>query len=428
MRRRRAWLAWLVGGVAALLIGCATTAPSPRVTPEPASPADAPIIREAATLTYWEEEGDDGDVLLDRLTAEFRQRYPLVAIERVHLSSEELLDRIRRGGAPDLARCASDCTGPISASGQFRPAAGLFDQTFLARFLPGALEAATLDGVVWGIPDNYGGSLLLIYNKDLVSAVPTDTETWIAQLRSLTNPVEDRWGLAYFLEEPYWLAPWIGGFGGWLIDEAGRPTLDTPAGRAALRFVRRLRLEEGVTPPRADYDMALDYFRQGRAAYLIDGDWSLERLREAGISFGIAALPTVRETGLPPTPAATARHWFIGRSSAASPAQRAAAAAFVAYMSGAQAQQRWLVSAGRLPSAAAIADSPAIAADPLLAGAMAQLRRSRGLPAAAAMRCVWRAMRPPLVGVMAGQAEPEAAAAAMQAAADACIKEGGRLP
>lgn len=381
-------------------------------------------VTEAVTLTYWEEEPDDGDVLLDGLVAEFIKAHPLVTVERVHLSYEELLDKIEHGGAPDLARCASECAGPLSASGGFLPAGELFDPAFLGRFRPGAVEAATIGGVAWGIPDNTGSFLLLIYNKNLAPAPPADTEAWIAQLKTLTVADEDRWGLVYFLDEPYWLAPWIGGFGGWMLDGAGRPTLDAPAVVDALRFVRRLRLAEGVTPPQADYDMALDYFIQGRAAYLIDGDWSLERLREAGMSFGVAPLPRVSATGLAPTPLASGKHWFIGRSSETSPAKRVAAKVFVEWMTAARAQSRWLEKARRLPSLAETAASPVIAADPILAGEMAQLRHARGLPAAPEMPCVWRAMRPGLEAVMAGATSPEAASRAMQADATACIAAG----
>lgn len=385
-------------------------------TPSGRSPAS-----EAVTITYWEEEPDDGDVLLDALAAEFMAAHPSVTVARVHLSYEELLDRVKRGDAPDLVRCPSDCTAALSSSGRFVPVSALLAPAFLSQFLPGALEAATLDGEVWGAPDNYGSVLLLIYNTNQVSAPPTDTEAWIARLKALTDANEDRWGLVYFLDEPYWLMPWIGGFGGWPVDAAGRPTLDTPAVVEALRFVRRLRLEEGVTPPRADYDMALDYFRQGRAAYLIDGDWSLERLREAGIPFDVAPLPQVSASGLAPTPVATARHWFIGRTTATAPARRIAVTAFVEWMTSAPAQRRWLEKARRLPSAAEVAAAPLPAGDPALAGVLAQLQQSRGLPAAPTMRCIWRAMRPGLEAVMAGGASPEAASLAMQADARACL-------
>ena len=261
------------------------------------TPAAQPIL-----LTYWEEEGDDGDVLLDSLANEFMRANPHVKVERVHFGYEELLDKLKTADAPDLVRCLSDCAGPFSKSGRFRPADGLFDRAFLDRFFPGALAAATVSGTLWGIPDNYGNHLMLIYNKDLVRDVPSDTDAWISQFKTLTQADERQYGLSYFLEEPYWLVPWIGGFGGWLLDSHDNPTLDTQATIDALQFVRSLKTEHQVVPPVADYDIAFDYFKQGLAAYLIDGDWSLDRLRDAGANFGVTPLPRVSATGLDPTP------------------------------------------------------------------------------------------------------------------------------
>jgi arabinogalactan oligomer/maltooligosaccharide transport system substrate-binding protein len=382
------------------------------------TPAAQPIL-----LTYWEEEGDDGDVLLDSLANEFMRANPHVKVERVHFGYEELLDKLKTADAPDLVRCLSDCAGPFSKSGRFRPADGLFDRAFLDRFFHGALAAATVSGTLWGIPDNYGNHLMLIYNKDLVRDVPSDTDAWISQFKTLTQADERQYGLSYFLEEPYWLVPWIGGFGGWLLDSHDNPTLDTQATIDALQFVRSLKTEHQVVPPVADYDIAFDYFKQGLAAYLIDGDWSLDRLRDAGANFGVTPLPRVSATGLDPTPVTSGKFWFVGQAAGKDAARLDAARQFAEFMTSARAQERWLDKAGRLPSAVAVAKSPKIAASPILSGAMAQLSRGRGLPPAPEMRCVWSAMRPGLEAVLADRTTPAAAAKAMQAEAVACVEK-----
>ncbi|MEJ5197344.1 MAG: hypothetical protein WHX53_00330, partial [Anaerolineae bacterium] len=209
--------------IVALLAGCSGgPGGAPGRTAQPAGPTVASAVK----LIYWEEEADDGDVVLDDLAAEFMRQNPAVRVERVHLSFEELAHRIESGGTmPDLVRCISDCTAPLARSGRFRPAADLFPNTFPAHFLAGAIEAARFDGKIWGIPDNYDESLLLIYNTTLVEAPAADTDAWIVQLKALTAADADRFGLAYNLNEPYWLIPWIGGFGGWILDRADRPTL-----------------------------------------------------------------------------------------------------------------------------------------------------------------------------------------------------------
>ncbi len=70
--------------------------PSPRVTP------GGPI-----TLTYWEEDNDAADVLLDELTAAFTAANPEITIERTHYSYNDLRNQFRAeslfaGEPPDL--------------------------------------------------------------------------------------------------------------------------------------------------------------------------------------------------------------------------------------------------------------------------------------------------------------------------------------
>ena len=417
----------LMLSVACLLLVACSTAPRQAVAPDAAAP-DAVAASSAPTaqpilLTYWEEEGDDGDVLLDSLANEFMRANPHVRVERVHFGYEELLDKLKTADAPDLVRCLSDCAGPFSKSGRFRPADGLFDRGVLDRFFPGALAAATVTGTLWGIPDNYGNHLMLIYNKDLVRDVPGDTDAWIDQLKTLTQAGERKYGLSYYLQEPYWLMPWLGGFGGWPLDERDNPTLDTQAMIDALQFAKSLKIEHQVVPPEVDYDVAFDYFKQGLTAYLIDGQWSLDRLREAGANFGVAPLPKMSATGLDPTPLTSGKFWFVGQSAGKDPARLDAARQFAEFMTSPRAQERWLDKAGRLPSAVEVAKSPKIAASPTLTGAMVQLSRGRGLPPAPEMRCVWSAMRPGLEAVLADRTTPAAAAKAMQAEAVACVEK-----
>ncbi len=402
--------------------GPATLQPTP--TPIPQTPTPGPL-----TLVYWEEESDDGDVLLDELAAEFMRANPDIVVQRAHYRYEELSLLFRTaalsGAGPDLVRAPGEFTEPFVTLGIIEPAAALFDEQTLNRFLEGARETSTVDGVVWGLPDNYGDHLMLIYNTDLVSAVPDNTDAWIAQMKSLTDPATGQYGLVYNLEEPYWTIPWISGFGGWPIDGQGQPTLDTEAVANALRFVQDLKLVHRVTPETADYNAAFDTFRQGKAAYIVDGRWNLDRYIGSGLNVGIAALPVVSATGLRPGPMAAARNWFISAHSTG--AQREAALRFATFMTSAQAQEAWLTRMARLPADRESLELARANPDPVIAGAAQQLFYTRGLPPAQTMPCIWAAMSPALKDLMAGANSPEAAAKTMQADAERCVSEFNTL-
>ena len=83
------------------------------------------------------------------------------------------------------------------------------------------------------------------------------------------------------------LAPFLGGFGGWVLDDAtDMPTLDTPEMVGALQFMSDLVLKHKIVPPGCDYDTADVLFKEGKAAMLINGDWSLGSY--AAIEIGLA--------------------------------------------------------------------------------------------------------------------------------------------
>jgi arabinogalactan oligomer/maltooligosaccharide transport system substrate-binding protein len=239
---------------------------------------------------------------------------------------------------------------------------------------------------------------MLIYNKQLVAQVPADTNGWLAQLKTLTDPAKGQYGLVYDLKEPYWLIPWLGGFGGWPLDEASRPTLATEPMAHALQFLHDLKWVHKVVPPDANYASAFDLFRSGKAAYVIDGAWNLDRYHGAGVDLGVTALPKVSETGLFPSPLTLGKYWFMSKD--VKGPQLDASVKFVEFMTSAQAQESWASKAGRLPSSKEAAGSEVIAQDAIKLGSVDQLSKGRGLQSVPEMYCAWDAMRDPLAGIM----------------------------
>ena len=96
--------------------------------------------------------------------------------------------------------------------------------------------------------------------------------------------------------EPRWFTAWLNGFAGAPLGADGRPALDTPQMLAALNLLKELR--PAGPPPPSTYDEGVRLFRQGRAAFAIDGDWSLAGYREYTdtLDIGVAALPLVPAT------------------------------------------------------------------------------------------------------------------------------------
>lgn len=399
----------------------------PEVKPTPTTPPPAKV-----KIVFWEQEGDDVDVFIDELVADFMAKNPDIEVERTHYGNEELRDQFQTaalaGAGPELARCPNDFAGPFSALGIVADIQAIFDQAFLDTFFDGALGPAVVAGTLWGVPDNYGNHLMLLYNKDIVTEPPKTTDELISMAKALTNEAAGVYGFAYNLNEPFWLAPWIGGFGGWPLDDTDSCSLGTDAVAKALQFVHDLKFVEKVVPQECDYNTMDTLFKEGKAAMIINGDWSLGGYTEAGVNYGTAPIPQVSATGLWPSPMTSGKYWMFNKAILGDAAKLAAAKKFVEYMTSEAVQTQWLERFKRLPSNKVVAENPLIAQDPILAGSMAQLSKGKGMPAAPQMRCAWDSMRPNQEAVMAGTATAAEAAASMQRECDACVREAGLAP
>lgn len=376
------------------------------------------------TVVVWEQMDPQEQVLFDEHVARFRANHPEFAsfsIERVHYRVEDLQTQFQTAalafGGPNLVYGPSDKIGPYSIMGLLMPVDELLPASELARFQPEALP--TLNGRVWGLPDQVGNHLTLVANRALVDSIATDTDTWLRQLRELTvdrdgDGKPEQYGLVFNLLEPFWLVPWVGGFGGVVMDDQARPTLDTPAMAQALGFLSGLK-QARVVPLECDYPLADTIFKEGRAAYIINGPWSWQGYREVGIDVGLAPLPMVSATGTWPAPFTSAKCYSINRY--LDPATRECTAALLSWLTGPEVQLDLARRLGVQPGDLTAAAAPELQSDPLMIASRDQIAKGRLMPIVPEMRAVWDAMRPSYQSVMNGELEPVAAAAAMQARA-----------
>lgn len=376
---------------------------------------------EPVTITFWEQEGDDVDVFIDSLIAEFQTANPTITVERTHYENEALRDQFQTASlanaAPDLVRVPNDFAGPFSKLDIVAPVDQLFDDAFLNQFFDGALGPAVVGGTLWGVPDNYGNHLMLIYNKDLIAEPPATFDELIAKANDLTSG--DIQGFAYNLNEPFWGAGFYGAFGGWPLDENDKPQFNNEAFVNYLTFVKKLK-DDGVVPAECDYNCADTLMKEGKAAMIINGDWSLGDYTAAlGDKMGVAPVPTIN--GKPYTEMTAGKYFMVSKAVLDDDAKKDAVVKFITFMTSADVQKKWLDEFKRLPSNKEVANDPSISSDPVLAGSMAALSVGRGMPAAAEMRCAWDAWRPNLEGVMAGTIAPADAATAAQTSADECV-------
>ena len=378
-------------------------------------------VDRSRSVVVWEQMDPREQELLDAHIVRFRKLHPEYAdfrIERVHYDTENLRTQFQTAalayGGPNLVYGPSDQVGPFSIMGLVVALDTVLTREELARFDPAGLPV--LDGHVYGLPDQVGNHLTLVANAALVDTIPRDSDAWTAQLRRLTVDRDgdgrpEQYGLVFNMAEPFWLVPFLGGFGGWVMDDAARPTLDSEAMVRALQFLVDLK-RAGVVPPECDYPLADTMFKEGRAAYIINGPWSWDGYRQAGLRIRLAPLPRISATGLWPTPMTAAKCYSVNRY--LDPRTRDCTLALLRWLTGPEVQADLARELAVLPSDLSVRRRPDLLDDPLLAASREQLDKGRLMPIVPEMRAIWDAMRPAYQSCLNGELAPREAARRMQ--------------
>jgi maltose-binding protein MalE len=384
----------------------------------------------ADQVVIWEQMDPREQAVLDRHIAAFGEAHPEFAhirITHANYNTEDLRTQFQTAalayGGPNLVYGPSDQIGPFVVMDLVLPLDEILTPDELARFDPSGLP--TLEGHVWGLPDQVGNHLTLVANRAFVDAVPADTDAWLEQLRRLTVDEDgdgrpEVYGVVFDRVEPFFLAPWLGGFGGWVMDEQADPTLDTAAMASALAFLKQLK-DEGLMPRECDYQLADTLFKEGRAAYIVNGPWSWDGYRTAGVDIELALLPQVSATGLWPSPMTAAKCYSINRYT--DPRAMDATVALLRWLTSADVQADLARELAVLPGDLEVRQDPALVADPLLAASRRQVEKGRIMPIVTEMRAIWDAMRPAYQACRAGDATPAEAARQMQERAERLIAE-----
>jgi arabinogalactan oligomer/maltooligosaccharide transport system substrate-binding protein len=393
------------------------------------------FAQKKTTITLWTKESEAEGILQEiiELTDEFGKTHPGVTFEIINYGVEDLRQNFQSaafaGAGPDLLWTVSDHAGPFEAMKLIKPVDEIFGKSYVDKFVKPGVEAVELGGKVWGVPLSVGNHLMLIYNKKLIANPPKDTDELIKVGKELTKDLDgdgkpDQYGLVYNLNEPFFFAPWIGGFGGWPLDGT-EPTLNTPAMVDALQFAQDMKFTHKIVPMECDYDAADALFKEGKAAMIVNGDWSLsgyltEEVKK-NVDLGVARIPKVTKTGLWPSPMTSGIYFMFPEYVSADKIE--VIKDFVEYICSEKVQLMFLEKYMRLPALESALKSPLVTDDPIVKGSSDQMVVGKPMPTVPEMRAAWDAIRPNQEAVMAGKAKPADAAKAMQEACVNLIRE-----
>ncbi|MBU1423853.1 MAG: extracellular solute-binding protein [Bacteroidetes bacterium] len=397
----------LVGLLALSFFSCSEKDPRPRIV-------------------IWHQMRVDEREILEAQIKKYTEQNPGIIVEQLYKETEELrsgyIIAAIAGQGPDLVYGPSDQIGPFQVMDIILPLEDLFEKEWLESFNPKALTF--FKGHLYQVADKLGNHLTLIYNKDIVKTPPQTDEELIElckKIMVIQNGKVQRYGLVWNYTEPFFFIPFLSGFGGWVMDDEGNPTLNTQANIDALNFIKDLRDRYKIIPRESDYNIAEVLFKDGKAGMIINGDWSWAGYLKAGVNIGIAPLPKITKTGLYCAPMVSPKGFSI--NSNVKKEKLPEVVKLLKYLMEPENQLETAKLLNTMITRISLYDDPFIKNDEILVNSRLQIERGKPMPVVPELRAIWDAMRPSYQAVLGGAKTAEEAARDMQELAIRKIKE-----
>lgn len=393
----------LILSVALLVTGCSKPA-----TTETAKAADQPV-----TLTVWESTGGPDDFIKQAAEA-YKAVKPNVSINFVNVelgdtSSQIALDGPAGAGA-DLFAAPHDKLGELVTGGHILPTANtdLVNQSAIQS----SVSALTYNDKLYGYPIS-AETYALFYNKNLIKEdeVPKTWDELKAWSKKFNAENPKKHGFMMDVANGYYTIIFTTNNNNKLFGASGtdaeHTNINTPDAVEGMKTFAGLK--EILNYQAADLNTAFcdGAFASGDVAMYITGLWNVKNFKDAGIDFGVSALPALKEGANPVSSFSGTRAMFVSAYSK----HPEEANDFAAFLMSEDMQKLRFELTGALPSIDMTVDSPYIK------GFLDQLQYAFPMPSIPEMSKYWDSMNAASSNIWNGsdiQKELDAVDAAMK--------------
>jgi len=369
--------------------------------------------------------------LLDTLLLEFSTRYPQFEFGQLFYAPEEartnFIISALAGKGPALIHGANDNIGPFVELGVIQPLEKLFSENYLNQFLSKPLKANSwFQGHLYQIADRVGNHLCLVYNKDIIANPPKTMAELIEVGKKLTKDLDgdgrpDRYALAWNYTEPFFAIPFIGGFGGWILNEELQPSLNTTATVKAAQLIYDLANVHKIIPKECDYEIANALFKDELSAMIINGPWSWGTYLKNNMNIGLTRIPKIDETGLWPSPLVSPMGFSVNANLKGEILE--VSLELIKYLTSPGVQLQFTQLSGSIPSLVEAYQDSFVTQNEMIQNAIDQMMVGKPMPVITEMRWIFDAMRPAYQGIFTGRVNATEAARDMQELAEKLIRE-----
>jgi multiple sugar transport system substrate-binding protein len=243
-------------------------------------------------FAIWDENQKSA---MDAIVKKFNEKYPQieVQVELIAPLTQYLLklETSATGrSAPDVFWMNAQYFYKYARNGILEPLSDLIkrDQFDTKLIYPNLMQMFTDKGQVFAIPKDYD-SMGLWYNKAMFdeAKIPYPDDTWdwnklVEVSKKLTNPSKGVWGFAAQAGDRYSFYNTIPQNGGKIIKADGTSGYDSPEAIEAVKYWTDFIHVHKVSPTLEQMTdtTALNMFKTGKVAMVIDGSWKASELAE----------------------------------------------------------------------------------------------------------------------------------------------------
>ena len=339
-------------------------------------------------LKIWESSGPEKNFVMYAVR-EYKKIKPNVRIVYEPVESTAARSKIELDGpagvGADIFVCPHDHIGALVAGGHILPVENAGE--YMANFYPMARTAATYNGIIYGYPLG-AETYALFYNKDIIKDPPKTWEEIIAFAKKWNNKFENKYAIAWPVDDPYYAYMFLDSFGAPLFGPEGdNPklhNLNTDQAVAGLTYMQSLK-EKVLNVPAMD--CSLDFvntgFTTGNVPLAINGPWKIKEYKTLGINFGITTLPAFPGTNKPATSFSGIRLAFVS-SYSQYPEE---AIEFVKFLTSKEMLQKRLEITDQIPPR-----NDVLITDPYSKGIQEQLKYAKPMPTINQISGYWTSM------------------------------------
>lgn len=389
----------------------ASSEASAEATPEPEPAAS----KDPVTLKMWESDGPE-KTFMEAAAAEYTAMNPHVTFEYEPVGHTDAAQKLSLDGpagvGADVFAAPHDKLGEMVSQGLILEASN--PDEIKANFVEPAIKGVSYDGKLYGYPTGVE-TYALFYNKALVQTPPQTWDELVDFAKTFNNAADGKYALSWEVGNAYFSYIFLSSFGADLFGPDGtdksQHMVNSDAAVQGMTYFQNLR--KNILDV-AQADLTGDFmnagFQEGNIAMVITGPWSISGYKEAGVDFGVAALPRFPGMENPPASFSGIRGLYVSAfSEHPEEAQRFAEFCITKSM----LEQRYEITSQIPPR------NDITITDEHNAGILAQAAFAKPMPSIPAMGQYWPAMGSAYANIWNGadvKTELDAAAAAIEAA------------